>query len=202
MSRKWWFLVGIGLFVLLLDQWSKFMAVKHLTPGLEGHGRGLSAISAFYGEVENPCRVRGADCPTLEVIEGFWYWRYVQNPGAAWGFLRDAPESIRVPFFFLVSVAAIVFIVAFFRRLKEEQYLTIVALALVFGGAVGNFIDRIHLSYVIDFIDWYIGSYHWPTFNVADSAITSGVVLLMLEWIRDALRGRSEAEATSAEKAG
>jgi len=199
-SRKWWFLIGIGLFVLVLDQWSKFMAVKHLTPGLTDL-EGLAAVSAFYGDVENPCRMATPrDCPTLEVVEGFWYWRYVQNPGAAWGFLRDAPENLRVPFFFLVSVAAIVFIIAFFRRLGEDQYLTIIALSLVFGGAVGNFIDRIHLSYVIDFIDWFIGTYHWPTFNVADSAISCGVALLMIEWIRDAVRG-SQTEA-SVEKAG
>lgn len=200
MSRKWWFLVGIGLFVLLLDQWSKFMAVKHLTPGLAGTSGALAEITAFYGEVEHPCRAAGPGCPTIEVVDGFWYWRYVQNPGAAWGFLRDAPESIRVPFFFIISVAAIVFIIAFFRRLNPDQYLTIVALSLVFGGAVGNFIDRIHLNYVIDFIDWYIGTYHWPTFNVADSAISCGVALLMIEWIRDAIRGTSS--DASAEKAG
>jgi len=193
-------MVGIGLFVLLLDQWSKFMAVKHLTPGLEGTS-GLSAVTAFYGDVEHPCRGARLGCPTIEVVDGFWYWRYVQNPGAAWGFLRDAPESIRIPFFFLVSVAAIIFIFAFFRKLNEDQYLTIVALSLVFGGAVGNFIDRIHLSYVIDFIDWYIGTYHWPTFNVADSAISCGVALLMIEWVRDAVRGASP-EAGSTEKAG
>lgn len=200
MSRKWWFLVGIGLFVLVLDQWSKFMAVKHLTPGLDGVSGAVAEWSAFYGEVQHPCRSARADCPTLQVVDGFWYWRYVENPGAAWGFLRDAPESVRVPFFFLVSVAAIIFIIAFFRRLQDHQYLTIVALSLVFGGAVGNFIDRIHLNYVIDFIDWFIGTYHWPTFNVADSAISCGVVLLLLEWIRDAIRGSGT--ETSAEKAG
>jgi len=200
-SRKWWFLVGIGLFVLLLDQTSKFLAVKHLTPGLDGVEGVVAQVAAFYGEVENPCRTARSACPSLQVIDGFWYWRYVQNPGAAWGFLRDAPASMRVPFFFVVSIAAIVFIIAFFRRLGERQLLTIIALSLVFGGAVGNFIDRIHLSYVIDFIDWFIGSYHWPTFNVADSAITCGVVLLMLEWILESVRGRS-ADAASAEKAG
>ncbi|NJK88953.1 MAG: signal peptidase II [Myxococcales bacterium] len=150
--------------------------------------------------MEHPCRGAGLDCPTLEVVDGFWYWRYVQNPGAAWGVLRDAPENLRVPFFFFVSVAAIVFILAFFRKLEDQQHLTIVALSLVFGGAIGNFIDRIHLSYVIDFIDWYIGTYHWPTFNIADSAISCGVVLLMIEWIRDAVRGGSKADAPSTEK--
>jgi signal peptidase II len=65
-----------------------------------------------------------------------------------------------------------------------------VALALVFGGALGNLVDRLHLTYVIDFIDWHVGDAHWPTFNVADAAITVGVGLLMLEWLREARQAR------------
>ncbi len=206
MSRRWWILVGIGLFVLVLDQWSKFLAVKHLTPGLEGRSGAIEQLGAFYGEVEHPCRSVGARCPQVTVVEGFWSWRYVENPGAAWGFLRSAPESIRVPFFFFVSLAAIAFIIGFFRKLEDDQWVTIIALSLVFGGALGNFVDRIHLSYVIDFIDWYLApiQYRWPTFNVADSAISTGVVLLMLEWLRDAVRSKSDKSETNVtpEKAG
>ena len=113
--------------------------------------------------------------------------------GAAWGLLAKASDAVRVPFFLFVSLAAMIFIVAFLRKLEEEQLLLMVSLALVFGGALGNFIDRLHLAYVIDFIDWYVGTKHWPTFNFADAAITTGVGFMILEWIRDALRARQRA---------
>lgn len=209
-ALRWKLLIVIGLAVLAVDQWTKFLAVKYLTPGiamiheearpnmtaeerapiLEKLGLG-EQLAAFYGSVRDPCRQPGVRCPHVKVVDGFWNWRYVQNPGAAWGLLATASERIRVPFFWVVSVAAIAFIIGFFRKLKDEQLLLVVSLSLVFGGAIGNFIDRLHLSYVIDFIDWYIGDRHWPTFNFADAAITCGVVLLMLEWLVDTIRGSS-----------
>jgi signal peptidase II len=196
--RRWVLLAAIGAFIILFDQASKFLAVKHLTPGLDERS-GLSAIGRFYGDLDHPCRGRSRlDCPTVQVIEGVWYWRYVENPGAAWGFLRNAHPSIRRPFFLVVPVLAGLFILSIFRGLREEQLWMIVALSLVFGGAIGNLIDRIHLSYVIDFIDCYIGTYHWPTFNVADSAISVGVVMMLLEWIRDAIRGKGKASTKAA----
>jgi signal peptidase II len=189
--QRWTLFAVIALIVVFLDQGTKYAAVRSLTPGIEADAGLIEGLAAFYGHVEHPCRgVPRVECPVRTVVDGFWYWRYVENPGAAWGFLRSAPESIRVPFFFLVSVAAIVFIIGFVRKLEEHQRLMQVALALVFGGAMGNFIDRIHLSYVIDFIDMYIGTYHWPTYNIADSAISVGVGLLMLEWVMDAVRNR------------
>ena len=219
-ALRWKLLIVIGLAVLAVDQWTKFLAVKHLTPGIamthEEARRGMTPderstilakqslstqLKAFYGEVRDPCHQPGARCPAVEVVPGFWNWRYVQNPGAAWGLLADASEKIRVPFFWVVSLAAIAFIVGFFRKLKDEQTLLVISLSLVFGGAIGNFIDRLHLSYVIDFIDWYVGDRHWPTFNFADAAITTGVALLMLEWLVDAIRGKSAEEASAAQAA-
>lgn len=207
MSRKYVFLLIVGLLVVGLDQWSKFLAVKHLTPGIAdahlGHPATLderasalesvsggSAWGHFYSDVKHPCRRMGANCAVVPVVDGFWNWRYVENPGAAWGLLANADESIRVPFFFVISVIAVGFIIMFFRKLEPEQKLTVWALSLVFGGALGNLIDRLHLNYVIDFIDWYVGTHHWPTFNVADAAISVGVGLLLLEWILDAAKER------------
>lgn len=209
MTRRWKILIAVGLAVTVVDQWTKFLAVKHLTPGIAKaaeHRRGPisdeeqeallasmslpAQIGAFYGEVKAPCRDFGARCPTVEVVDGFWNWRYVENPGAAWGLLSDASDEVRVPFFLIVSLAAVAFIIAFFRKLEDSQLLLITSLSLVFGGAIGNFIDRLHLSYVIDFIDWYVGTSHWPTFNFADAAITTGVALLVIEWIRDGVRAR------------
>ena len=210
-ALRWKLLIAIGLTVLAVDQWTKFLAVKHLTPGiamlhedakphlkadereklLEQLGLGAQ-LSAFYMKVKDPCRQPGVRCPPVKVVDGFWNWRYVQNPGAAWGLLATASDKIRVPFFWVVSLAAIAFIITFFRKLKDDQLLLVISLSLVFGGALGNFVDRLHLNYVIDFIDWYVGDRHWPTFNFADAAITTGVALLMLEWLVDLFRSKEE----------
>ena len=82
----------------------------------------------------------------------------------------------------MVSIVASFLILNYYVRSPEALKMRRWALALVFGGAIGNFIDRIRLGYVIDFIDWHMkDSYHWPTFNVADAAISIGVVLLLIE---------------------
>lgn len=213
-QNRWKILIAIGLSVAVVDQWTKFLAVKHLTPGiaksatgqrgplsdakkaelLEGMSTG-DQLGAFFGSVKGPCDGFGAHCPTVKVVEGFWNWRYVENPGAAWGLFSKASDAVRVPFFLVVSIAAMIFIFSFVRKLEDGQLLLLVSLSLVFGGALGNFIDRLHLSYVIDFIDWYVGTKHWPTFNFADAAITSGVALLVIEWIRDSVRAKKRADA-------
>jgi signal peptidase II len=122
------------------------------------------------------------------VIPGFWQDLYTQNRGAAWGFLARAGEQFRVPFFYLVSLAAVIFIFTYYRKLSVHQRYLQVALALVLGGAIGNALDRVLRGYVIDFIDWHLNdpawhspSHHWPTFNVADSGISVGLALLLLE---------------------
>lgn len=215
MPSRWKIFIAVGLLLIVADQWTKYLAVRHLTPGvalastetppahpsaaeieaLEAEVGTFEGLGYFYGSVKHPCRPAGFNCPTVKVVDGFWSHRYVENPGAAWGVLRDASESVRVPFFLVLSLGAVVFILAFFRKLTDDQHLMIWSLSLVFGGAVGNLIDRLHLSYVVDFIDWYVGSHHWPTFNVADAGITVGVGLLMVEWLRDAIRSKKEAAA-------
>jgi signal peptidase II len=120
----------------------------------------------------------------LVVVEGYASLAYVRNPGAAWGLLASAKASFRRPFFFFVNLAAMVFILAIFARLAPGQALLMAALSLVMGGAVGNCIDRIRLGYVIDFILLHFHNrFRWPNFNVADIAITVGVLLLLLEMI-------------------
>ncbi len=104
----------------------------------------------------------------------------VYNTGAAFSFLSQAAGWQRW-FFVGMTVFVAVIILFWLARLSPSQRRTGLALSLVLGGAIGNLVDRLVYGYVIDFIDLYYGSWHWPTFNVADSAITVGAVLLVLD---------------------
>jgi signal peptidase II len=108
-----------------------------------------------------------------------------RNRGGAWGLLQGTSENVRRPFFLLVSVAAIAFIVTLYRRLQPRQRALKWGLPLVLGGALGNVFDRIRYGHVIDFIDVHLvykgHEHHWPTFNVADIAICVGVGLMALD---------------------
>jgi len=114
--------------------------------------------------------------------------RKAYNPGAAFSFLSDASGWQRW-FFSGLAVLIIGVLVAWLRRLPRGQIRVALALALILGGAAGNLVDRVLYGHVIDFIDLYYGAWHWPTFNIADSAITLGAALLIL----DALLGRRAA---------
>jgi len=118
------------------------------------------------------------------VIDGFFNITYVRNPGAAFGFLANAAPLFRSGFLITVSVAAIVMILWYLARGRSVGVLLTSALALITGGAAGNLIDRVWFGNVIDFLDVYAGAWHWPTFNVADSAISIGAVLLVVEMFR------------------
>ena len=102
------------------------------------------------------------------------------NYGAAFSFLSDAGGWQRWLFTGLASVVTVVLIVWLFR-LSAQEKLTAAALGLIIGGAVGNLVDRVNQGYVVDFIDVYYRDWHWPAFNLADSAITCGVALLLIE---------------------
>ncbi|MDP9000656.1 MAG: signal peptidase II [Myxococcota bacterium] len=108
-----------------------------------------------------------------------------RNRGGAWGLLQSTSENVRRPFFLLVSVAAIAFIMALYRRLLPRQRALRWGLPLVLGGALGNVLDRVRYGQVIDFIDvhvpWKGADHHWPTFNVADIAICVGVGLMAID---------------------
>ncbi|MBW2675566.1 MAG: signal peptidase II [Deltaproteobacteria bacterium] len=118
------------------------------------------------------------------VIDGFFNITYIRNPGAAFGFLANAAPLFRSIFLIVVSTAAIAMILWFLTQNRSAGALLVSALSLITGGAAGNLIDRIRFRNVVDFLDVYIGSYHWPAFNVADSAISIGAVLLIVEMFR------------------
>ncbi|MDD5578637.1 MAG: signal peptidase II [Methylobacter sp.] len=105
---------------------------------------------------------------------------YVHNTGAAFSFLSEAGGWQRWFFAGLALVISVV-ITIWLVRLKSHETLLAVALALVLGGAAGNLIDRLAYGYVIDFLDVYYQDWHWPAFNIADSAITLGVILMLAE---------------------
>lgn len=115
------------------------------------------------------------------LIDGFFNIVHVRNPGAAFGFLASAPPLFRSVFFTAVTVAAILLILRYLRVSRIDETPLVYALAFILAGAVGNLIDRIRFGEVVDFLDVYIGTHHWPAFNVADSAISVGAVLLV--WI-------------------
>lgn len=102
----------------------------------------------------------------------------VHNTGAAFSFLSDASGWQRW-LFLLVSLSVSIILIIWIFRLKEQQLLESLSLALILGGAIGNLVDRIFLGYIIDFIDIYYKNYHWPVFNVADASITLGVVFFI-----------------------
>lgn len=112
---------------------------------------------------------------------------YVRNLGAAWGALSNLPDHIRVPFFYSVTVLAVIIIGVYMRATPAHHRFAVFALGLILSGALGNFLDRVQHGFVIDFIDvrWNIlgWRYDFPNFNVADSAITVGVMLLTFDML-------------------
>lgn len=117
---------------------------------------------------------------SVVVIQRFFSLTYIRNPGAAFGLFADRPDGFRTIFFLVISIIALSLLVFFFRQLPKEDTSALISISLLFGGAIGNLIDRVRLGEVVDFLDFYVGAFHWPAFNVADSAITVGISLLML----------------------
>ena len=154
-------LYAIALSILILDQASKLAIVQAMRVG-----------------------------QTIPVLPDFFDIAFVMNPGAAFGIMASRSSAFRSPFFMLVSALAIGLIVYYYHRyLHEPARLPSAALGLILGGAVGNLIDRMRFGMVIDFLDFHVGGYHWPAFNVADAAISIGVGLMLLrmlhEWRQD-----------------
>jgi signal peptidase II len=125
----------------------------------------------------------------LPVVPGFFDLVFVLNPGAAFSFLATLPDSVRNPFFITISVTAVILILVYRTRHLQQHALASLSLALILGGAIGNLIDRLRYGMVVDFLLVHVYEYHWPAFNVADSAISIGVSLMvldmLLEWRRE-----------------
>lgn len=134
---------------------------------------------------------------SIELLRDFAHITYVRNPGAAFGILAN--HSLRLPFFILVSLVAAAGILWYLRKEAEDAPRQQLALGLIFSGAIGNLIDRIRFGEVIDFIDVHWYQYHWPAFNVADSAICVGVGLLLFDsWCEERRKKNMSKEEGSA----
>ncbi len=178
---KWALLAVIFVVMVVGDQWSKFLAVDRLTWAFPRVGAtGTAAkVEAFYEMKHLEAMAR----PPHVVWDPMWRMTYAENPGAAWGMLRDLPPGFRHGFFVVMTFGALGFILWYFRKLREDQRWMQVALAFVFSGAVGNLIDRLARSYVIDFVQWHWWKrpdLYWPIFNLADSLIVVGVAMILL----------------------
>jgi signal peptidase II len=144
----------VAALVVIIDQISKWLVVKNVP---------------LYGKVSL--------LPFLDVTN-------IRNTGAAFGIFRELPESLRLPLFIAVLITAVIVIIYFLSKTGKNDRLLIFSLSLILGGAVGNSIDRFRLGYVTDFIDfhWFGNpALHWPPFNLSDSAITIGVILILLD---------------------
>ncbi len=117
---------------------------------------------------------------SVPVLKGLLNLVHIRNRGMAFG-LMNRPD-VDLPFYFLVAatIGAVILLVFWFFRLNQAASRTILGLSLILGGALGNLIDRLRFGEVIDFVDFYQGPYHWPAFNVADSAITVGTFLVAI----------------------
>jgi len=154
MKRKYWVLLITVVLVLALDQWTKYEVQQRL----------------YFRQ-------------TIEVIPKFFNLTHVRNTGGAFGLFGGEKGGTGTLFFIVFSLIAIGSIVYFFLRLKENERVLTLSLSLVLSGAIGNLIDRCRYGEVVDFLDFHLFSYHWPAFNIADSAITLGIALLAFELI-------------------
>jgi signal peptidase II len=154
LSRKSRFLL-ISLLVLALDQWTKWLVELHL-PFPSSH----------------------------EVVPGFFHLSHLRNTGVAFGMLDAFGPTFSRWGLSLLALGAIGLVTWLFRGAAVDATRLLVALSLVLGGAVGNLLDRVFQGSVTDFLGVYIGSYRWPDFNVADSAISVGLVLLLFDTLR------------------
>jgi signal peptidase II len=150
LSAKWKLVAGWVISIMVLDQLTKMI-------------------------IDRTMRLHGS----IPIIDGLFSLTYVRNTGAAFGIFAGSRQAFRQPFLILVSVVAIGFILMMLKRLRERETGLATALAFILGGAIGNLVDRVLHGEVIDFLDFYWSSYHWPAFNLADSFITVGVAITL-----------------------
>jgi len=149
--KKYIFVLGVAAVVLLLDQATKWYIRQ--------------TVSLYE---------------SIAVLEGIFSITHVRNSGGAFGFLNGTRSALRLPFFVVVSMVAVGVLLVFVRRVEPGQRGLLLALGGILGGALGNLVDRMMAGEVTDFLDFHWRGYYWPAFNVADSCITTGVLILLV----------------------
>lgn len=149
MKKKYIIFIFISLYILIVDQWTKYVVQQKL-----------------------PLYTR------VEVIPGFFNLTHVRNKGGAFGIFGGEKFGFGSVFFVVVSIFAVISLLYIYLKVKNENKRIYFPFSLIIGGAIGNLLDRIRLGEVIDFLDFKIFSFHWPAFNIADSAISLGVFFL------------------------
>ncbi len=119
---------------------------------------------------------------SIPIVPNLFSLTYIRNPGAAFGILAGSSNAFRMVFFGLTSIFALGLLGTILFRMPERDWMGRLSVVGILGGAIGNLIDRLRYGEVIDFLDVYVESYHWPAFNVADSAITVGVIFLIIHF--------------------
>ena len=143
---KYYLFITISLAVLALDQATKLLIHTHFNEGEK-----------------------------LAIIPGFFYLTHVRNTGGVFGAFSQSNEAIRTVLFLVLPVLAFVVIGSIIYKLEMKQRNQLLAFSAIFGGALGNYIDRIHYGYVVDFLDFTFKGFSWPAFNVSDISIVVGV---------------------------
>ena len=149
------YLFAVGGMIILLDQVSKLL-ILHFLP----------LFSA------------------MEIIPGFFNLVHVRNTGAAFSILAGVNSVWRQSLFVGLTIVVVGILLFAYGKLRPEDRWTRIAYALITGGALGNLVDRLRLGEVVDFLDCYVGAYHWPAFNLADSAISVGALMLVISVLR------------------
>ena len=120
---------------------------------------------------------------SITVLKGFFNIIHIHNPGGAFGLMANLSPTLRSLIFLFISSLAVGVIFYFYKKTPPNYPWLTAAFALIFGGAIGNLIDRVRFGTVIDFLDFYVGNLHWPAFNIADSAISAGIIIFVFHLI-------------------
>lgn len=141
---------------------------------------GITGLIIFFDQITKAIILKTMELhQSIPVVPGFFSITHIHNPGGAFGFLANQNQGVRDLIFLVVSSFAIILIFYFYKNTPKTHSFLAIGLALIFGGAISNLIDRIRLGKVVDFLDFYIKDLHWPAFNVADSAISIGMVIFV-----------------------
>jgi signal peptidase II len=174
-------LCAIALIALTaFDLWTKEWAVRELS-----RERSSQVTAACTPDADGQYSMQRLRGESIVLVQDYLELRYAENCGAAFGLLDDAPRWLRIVVFMGAGVVAIAALIWMFVR-GHGGKLFAASVPLVASGALGNMVDRLRLGYVVDFIHFHIrDGFEWPTFNVADSTITVGVALLLLDGLRN-----------------